>query len=329
MSLNNPQHNTIMRQYDLLQQQAAADLSARQEAVYKAIPAYEQLDNTIASVAAKHARAVISGQPASSKSIHEELQLLEKQKQDLLISHGYPADYLCHTYRCPDCKDTGYINGEKCHCFKQAIVDLVYAQSNIKEILKEENFNHFCLDYYSEEKDLRMGIAPRTHMKKVLENCYSFIDNFDHEFSNILFYGATGVGKTFLSNCIAKELLDRAHTVIYLSAIQLIKVFEDHAFNRFDNEAGTSDSMYQYILDCDLLIIDDLGTETVNSFTTSQLFDCLNGRLLRRKSTILSTNQKPEQLMDVYSERIFSRLISNYQVTLILGEDIRLKKAIS
>lgn len=328
MPLKNSQYNTIMRRYDLTRQTAAAARRQRLEKVYELVPGFAQLDEAIAAAAARHARAKISGQAVSPEALHTELAALEAKKTALLKSFGYPEDYLEIQYTCPDCKDTGFIDGKKCHCFKQAVVDLVYAQSNIKDRLTEENFDSFDINYYSDEVNQRLGISPRENMCAVLETCMDFIKHFDDTPGNLLFYGHTGVGKTFLSNCIAKALLDTAHTVIYLSAPQLVEVLERHTFGR-DDETQAIDEMPEYINDCDLLIIDDLGTEMNNFFTASRLFSCLNGRQLRKKSTIISTNLSLDDLQEIYSERIFSRLISNYQVTLIIGEDIRIKKAIS
>lgn len=328
MPLKNSQYNTIMRQYDLYRQAASKERQQRLEEVYEKIPSFAQIDAQIASVAANFARARISGRAVDASSVHENIAGLEAQKLALLAQYGYPEDYLELHYHCPDCQDTGFIGGEKCHCFKQAVVDLVYLQSNIKERLLEENFNHFDIRYYSEKKDPRLGISPRENMESVLKTCREFIQNFDTVHANLLFYGHTGVGKTFLSNCIAKELLDSAHTVIYLSAPQLIEIMERHTFGR-EEISEQPEEMPDYIRDCDLLIIDDLGTEMNNFFTAAQLFSCINGRQLNQKSTIISTNLSLDDLQENYSERIFSRLISHYQVTLILGDDIRIKKAIS
>lgn len=328
MPLKNSQYNTIMRRYDLTRQAAAADRRQRLEAIYALVPGFSQLDEAIAAAAADHARAKISGQAVSSADLHSRLSALEEKKAALLKAAGYPEDYLEIKYTCPECKDTGFIDGQKCHCFKQAVVDLVYAQSNIKDRLEEENFDSFDISYYSDEINPKLGISPRENMRTVLKTCMDFIRNFDDASGNLLFYGHTGVGKTFLSNCIAKALLDTAHTVIYLSAPQLVEVLERHTFGR-DDESQNIDEMPEYINDCDLLIIDDLGTEMNNFFTASRLFSCLNGRQLRKKATIISTNLSLDDLQEIYSERIFSRLISNYQVTLIIGDDIRIKKAIS
>ena len=149
-----------------------------------------------------------------------------------------------------------------------------------------------------------------------------FVRTFGQEFRNLFLYGDTGVGKTFLSNCIAKELIDSAYSVIYFTAFELFDIF---AKSRFDKDT-LADTMYGYIFDCDLLIIDDLGTELTNSFIASQLFLCLNERLLKKRSTIISTNLSLESIVEIYSERIFSRITSNYTMLRLTGDDIRIKK---
>jgi len=328
MSLKNAQYNTIIRQYDLRQLDNNYRLSKRLEEIYAVIPEYKALDEKIPVISATQARTAVTTGCFNPDKLHQELALIEEQKRQLLVRSGYQSDYLAPLYRCKDCKDTGYIDNKKCHCFKQAIVDLVYSQSNIKARLAKENFKHFNIDWYSEQFDKKLGISPRKQMEGILKTCKAFIRNFDKKPGNILLYGNTGVGKTFLSNCIAKELLDTAHTVIYLTAFQLIDILETNTFGHADADPQDA-NMFDYIFDCDLIIIDDLGTEMNNSFVTSQLFLCINERILHNKSTIISTNLSLEDLKDRYSERFFSRIISDYQIFPIIGEDIRVKKAIS
>ena len=151
-----------------------------------------------------------------------------------------------------------------------------------------------------------------------------FVNQFDTTFANLYFFGDTGIGKTFLSNCIAKELLDLGHSVIYFTAFQLFDILSKGVFEKDADAIAT----HQNIFDCDLLIIDDLGTELSNSFTTSQLFLCLNERILRQKSTIISTNLNMNQVADIYSERVLSRISNSYTIIKLFGDDIRLKKRI-
>jgi DNA replication protein DnaC len=167
------------------------------------------------------------------------------------------------------------------------------------------------------------GLTARQTAERALQECRRFVETFDEQFENLFLYGDTGLGKTFLSHCIAKELLERTHSVIYFSSFRLFELFADSAFGRSDS---SQDEMEQHIFDCDLLIIDDLGTELVNSFVSSELFHVLNERILRRKSTLISTNLSLATFADTYSERIFSRISSNYRMLKLIGDDIRLLK---
>ena len=236
-----------------------------------------------------------------------------------------PKNYFEPVYECPDCKDTGYIGWKPCHCFKQQAIDLIYTQSNIKDILTKENFSTLSLDYYSDSNvNPATGLTSLATAKAAVARCHEFVDQFDNTFANLYFFGDTGIGKTFLSNCIAKELLDSGHSVIYFTAFQLFDILSKGVFEKDADAIAT----HQNIFDCDLLIIDDLGTELSNSFTTSQLFLCLNERILRQKSTIISTNLNMNQVADIYSERVLSRIMTYYTIIKLFGEDIRSKKRI-
>lgn len=323
MALSNSQYDHLIRMYEQRQLDNENRLRRRFEEVYTNIPKIQELDNLISSLSLSKARKLLSGDETALNSLKTELQEIIQLKQTILTEAGYPADYLELQYTCPDCQDTGYIDNKKCHCFKKAIIDYLYTQSNLQEVLKKENFDTFSLEYYSNNHiDPLTGRSSLTAMRIALTACHSFVDNFSNEFNNILLYGDTGVGKTFLSHCIAKELIEQSFSVIYFTASQLFDIF---AKNRFDKDPA-SELDYEHIYDCDLLIIDDLGTEFSNSFTSSQLFICLNERILRRKSTVISTNLNLDDLKNLYSERVFSRITSNYAVLRLTGDDIRIQK---
>ena len=323
MALSNSQYDQLMRDYEQLQLDNEHELRLRFDEVYAKIPKLRTIDDTISSLSVEKAKRLLEGDEDALSSFHEKLLTLTGEKQKLLTSHGFPSDYLEKHYHCPDCQDTGYIGNERCHCFKQAAIDLVYTQSNLKSVLEKENFSTFSFSYYSDEQtNPATGLSARETAQNAVAECRNFIAGFTKEFSNLFLYGDTGVGKTFLSNCVAKELLDRGHSVIYFTAFELFHVFEKNVFERAQDMALP----YQNIFDCDLLIIDDLGTELSNSFTVSQLFLCLNERILRKKSTIISTNLGLNQLAEIYSERTFSRISSNYTMIKLFGDDIRIKK---
>lgn len=329
MQLKNFQYNKILREYDKRQLENRHELEERVKHIYSILPELKEIDDQIVSNSIQSAKLSLMGDDQSLNSLADRNLDLSMRKIEILTENGYPSNYLMPTYHCKDCKDTGYIENEKCHCFKQAIVDLLYSQSNIKGIMEQENFSTFRYDFYTDSYiEETTNLTPLANIKKVVSSCIEYIDTFDSTYSNLLLYGNAGVGKTFLANCIAKELLDRSHTVIYLTAFQLFDILEKNKFNK-DQEKSEANEQFAYILDCDLLIIDDLGTELNNSFITSQLYLCINERHLRKKSTIISTNLSWDNLNTNYSERIFSRLASNYRLLKIVGDDIRIKKAFS
>ena len=323
MALNNSQYDEIQRGYDDRQLRNKDILAARTKEVYAKAPELLEIEHAIAECSVSSARKFFDGNADAITELKQQISSLRTRKAVILESLGYPADYLQPIYTCPDCKDTGYINGERCHCFTQQAIDMIYTQSNIKDILEKENFSNFSFDYYSDTiTNPATGLTSLETATAAYGICQNFIENFDKTFANLCFYGDTGTGKTFLSNCIAKELLDKGHSVIYFTAFQLFDILSKGIFDK-DNKAMAA---HQNIFDCDLLIIDDLGTELANSFTTSQLFLCLNERILRKKSTIISTNLNMGQIADIYSERVLSRISSCYTIIKMFGDDIRMKK---
>lgn len=323
MALTNAQYDEIMRGYQTRQLKNRRITQERLETVYKQLPQLKIIQDNISSASVAAARAKLTDDPTGYKTAMENLARLKTEKEHLLSASGYSADYFEPIYTCKSCKDTGYINGEKCFCFKQATIDVVYSQSNIKEVLERENFSTFSYKYYSHE-DINpvTGLSSLDTVKRAVAECKHFIEDFDNKPKNILIYGDTGVGKTFLSNCVAKELLERGYSVIYFTAFQFFDILSKGVFQK-DADAITA---HQNIYDCDLLIIDDLGTEFANSFTSSQLFLCVNERILRNKSTIISTNLNMSDLAEMYSERVPSRITSNYTVIKLFGDDIRILK---
>ena len=328
MALKNTQYDRIMREYYRRQLENKRKQDERVRAAYQSIPALGEIDAQIATLSVQRARTLLNGEEDALVKLRLDIGRLAEQRLRLLTEHGYPADYLELHYTCPDCMDTGYVGDEKCHCFKQAVIDLLYTQSNIREILKEENFDRFRFDYYSDESpDPATGMTPLANIRRIVAECRQFIQSFDTESGNFFFYGDTGVGKTFLSHCISRELLDTAHSVIYFTAFELFDLFSKTTFRRDEGDDELK-RMHSYIFDCDLLIIDDLGTELTNSFVSSQLFLCINERILRKKSTIISTNLHMNVFRDTYTERVFSRISSHYTMRKLLGDDIRILKKI-
>lgn len=319
MSLTNSQYDAIMREYDQIQLRNRQILADRAEEVEQAIPDYDRACAEIASLSVEYGKQYVSGEITNLDEYHQKMNELSYRKKKLLEEAGFPCDYLEPVYTCPDCKDTGYVDGKRCLCLEKRIINVLYSQSNLDQVLSTENFSSLSYDYYSGE-DL-------ANFRKAVESSFSFVKNFHVEYQNLLFYGAVGTGKSFLSNCIAREILNLGYSVIYFSASGLFELLARYAF-----DANQKEMLYKTLEDlynCDLVIIDDLGTEMTNNFSNSHLFTFLNERNLRKKPTIISTNLSLSELKDRYSERIFSRLTNQFTFRKLSGSDIRVLKNIT
>ena len=300
----------------------------RRNEVYNRIPEIKEIDQKIASSSIQAARNRIRKITVDTGDISRRNKALADKKRLLLKQHGYPENYLEPIYDCPLCKDTGYLDGKPCKCMTQQIIDELYNQSTIRKILEQENFSTFSLAYYSKEPDGIHKHTPYENASNTLAACKDYVEHFEKSHPGVLIYGETGLGKTFLSNCIAKALLDKGHTVLYLTSINL---FENILSGIIMGNVREKENMalYDYIYNCELLIIDDLGTEAINTMTTSQFFVCLNERILNHKSTLISTNLELTELATYYSERIFSRIFNNFTVLHLFGNDIRIQKKLN
>ena len=291
----------------------------RREQIYALIPEYKDLEDEVASLSVARAKQLLDDPSVDLTEYRSRVSAMASKKKALLKQHGYTEDYLEPGYTCTDCQDTGYINGEKCHCFRQMEITLLYEQSNIQDMISKENFSTLSYEYYDGE-DL-------TRFQNAVNVSKNFVAGFKKHYENLFFYGSVGTGKSFLSGCIAKELLMQSNSVIYFSANGLFNTLARYTF-----DTKSKDALYNLnkdLYNCDLVIIDDLGTEVTNSFVESQLFSLLNERHMCQKSTIISTNLNLEELRDRYSERIFSRITSNYSICKFTGKDIRIQRKLS
>ncbi len=321
MGLTNQQYESIIKGYEQQQLQNRRLWQERRDKIYQQLPQYESLENSVGTISLDYTRRMLDGDDVALHELHEALASISTQKEMILKEAGYPSDYLAPIYHCGDCKDTGYTRDyqellQKCHCFRQQEIALLYEQSNIQEMIQKENFTTLSYEYYNGEDLKRFKVAE--------EMSRNFVRDFKHSYDNIFFYGTVGTGKSFLSGCIARELLQIGLSVIYFSSSGLFDTLARYTF-----DIKLKESLYNFYKDlynCDLVIIDDLGTEVTNSFVTSQLFSCLNERHLRKKSTIISTNLSLEELRDRYSDRIFSRITSNFNICKLSGQDIRMYK---
>lgn len=237
----------------------------------------------------------------------------QAQRRMFLKKAGFPEDWLDVHYSCPKCEDKGFVNGIMCDCFKDLLKSLEYEKLCSKLPVGSCRFDNFKLDYYHDGA----GTSPRRRMESVLNYCKTYATDFSRRSPSLLLYGKTGLGKTHLSLAVAGKAVESGYGVIYTSAQNLFNKLEKEKFGRSDGNTEET------ILDCDLLIIDDLGAEFTTQFTVSALYNIINSRELEGKPTIISTNLTPEQLTSTYSERIASRILSNFVMLYFDGSDIR------
>ncbi|MGF7400845.1 ATP-binding protein [Thermoanaerobacterium thermosaccharolyticum] len=315
----------VLREYEMLRDKSLKEALMRRQEVYKKIPEISNIDDEIKDIGIEISKSIFL-KPQKHKELLENLRsrlnALKKKKADLLRSNGYPEAYMEQKFECNICKDTGYVNNKRCKCFEQKLINLYYRQSSIEDITKIENFGNFDYYLYS-DKPYKGKMSPRENMKSIVDVAKDFIDNFDNEKESLFFYGDSGLGKTFLSNCIAKELLDRGKVVLYRTAPDLI---EGLRLNKLNSD---NDSYFEYtdlLRECDLLIIDDLGTEPITPFSLQEIFSIVNARLLANKKFIISTNLPLSEVMNIYPERLCSRILGNFKLLNFYGEDIRIKR---
>lgn len=331
MGISSTQYKDIMYQYDQIRLKNHHIAEERYAKVCEQIPEIHSIQEQLVKLSADYARKELLNPDREDdySSYINTKRVLKEKKRKLLTDNGYPADYLAPIYNCKLCCDTGYIDNKPCKCFTQRKIALLYQHSNLMDVLDSENFSTFSEKYYDDKViNDNVSMTPRQNILKLKNICLEYVKHFDDTYKNIIFYGNTGVGKTFITHCIAKALLDTLHTVVYLSALQLINTLENNRFSNDDKEVSDSNGLSD-IFESELLIIDDLGTELVNSFTSSELFNFIEERHLNRKSTIISTNLSFKELRKKYSERIFSRFTGYYTFYMIVGNDIRNKISIS
>lgn len=316
MSITNLQFATIKKRYDEKHRDAIMRRNDNERIVKEKVDGYLELSEAIASLSIECAERAINGDSSAIDDLKSTISDLSSQKMQLMTGAGFPADFLEPVFECTDCQDTGYIGSEMCHCFKKQIISILYNQSNIINSLDDTGFDRMSEKYYSGD-DLNNFLNAK-------EKAINFVNNFDNNYQNLIFYGTVGVGKSMLSSCIAKELLNTGHSVIYFSSASLFDELASQAFNR-SSDKNDIENIYS----CDLLIIDDLGTELNNNFVVSSFFSLLNERALRRKPVIISTNLTLIELKDRYTDRAFSRVTGGYTLCKLSGPDIRVASRIN
>ena len=332
MALTTEQYNRIMRGYDEKRDRHRQEALLRRQDVYLHIPEYRKLEDEIRSLRIRslenRLNEVPSGIPAAENNesgtegpapvLPDEtaarIEELTARRDALLSQYGYPADYLEEKADCPDCLDTGYVNGRKCRCFRLQETALLCDQSRLKDLILFNNFSLLSEEYY-EGQDLE-------RFRKAAAACRQFLKDYPDTVRHLCFYGTVGTGKSFLSICVADEMLKRGCSVLYFSAVDLFDRLSSYGYDASSREAYQA--FLKDLYECDLLILDDLGTEYSSQMTATRFFALLNERILRKKPMIISTNLELDELRDRYSDRVFSRMVASFDMRKLTGKDIRL-----
>ncbi len=302
---------------------AARDLRQRRESFYEYCPRAAEIESELASISVAAGRAVLGG-----KDLRQELELmrqkslgLQQELSALLSENHLPPNYLEEWYICPECSDRGHIGGHICSCMKRLLSQLAYERINAGSRLELTDFDSFSVLYYPDVYDEQAGRNIRDYMESVLRFCRRYAEKFSPESGSMLFQGGPGLGKTHLSLAIAQEVIDKGFGVVYVSAPQILRRLEDEQFGRVrDEERGTTEELLRT---CDLLILDDLGTEFGSRFSTAAVYDLINSRLLEHKALIISTNLTVKDMEEKYGIRLVSRVVGTLDRVEFLGNDIR------
>ena len=327
----------ILHEYEEKRNKASLKAEKRKAELLAVNPRLSEIEDELSKISISTAKAILISNKTEKDKLLTDLKkktnTLMKEKTAFLKTLSKDSNFLNPQYECKTCKDTGYVlrdgNSAMCTCLKQRIYDIAYNKSNMGN-LERENFSTFDLRFFSDKpnKELyKSEISPRQNINLIREKAEEFIKNFDNpNEKNLLFIGNTGLGKTFLTNCIANEILKQGKTVLYQTAPVMLDTIIDAKFGKENSNIN----LLENILNVDLLIIDDLGTETVNNYKIEELFTIINTRLLNQNhkitKTIISTNLTAEELFKTYTTRIGSRLAGNYRFLRFFGEDLRMKK---
>jgi DNA replication protein DnaC len=316
-------HKSLTR-FEEDKQRRAEAFARRREQIFREIPRLEEIDRELKGAMSKIIASSLrrGTDPLPALRVIRDRNLdLQRERSALLMEHGYEADELEEKPACVLCGDAGFRDGAMCRCLRK-----YYARAQIEELSKlldvgTASFETFNFDWYSSEVRPNLGISPRENMEQNFDTCQDYARQFGPRSGNLLLTGQPGLGKTFLSACIARVVSESGFSVVYDTATHIFAQFEEAKFNREDGEAAREDA--NRCMKCDLLILDDLGTEMVTSFVQSALYQIVNGRLIAGKQTIISTNLNPAEIGRRYSPQILSRLEGEYQILPFFGEDIR------
>lgn len=291
---------------------------AKKAQLYNKVPELEQLDRKIYSVFVDAAKKSLAGGKVDFDAAEAESLKLQEYKRELLCNLNLTEEDLQPQYSCKLCSDTGYHNGKLCECVRFIAAKMIFDDINKDVPLENSTFETFELKYYSDNPD-NSGTSPRSVMSRIKQACERYAQSFTPKSDSILFFGRTGLGKTHLSLSIANEVIAKGYNVVYAPIARVLQQIEREYFSRENKDSKTLES----VINCDLLIIDDLGTEFKTSFVTSTIYDIINSRILSGRPTLINTNLSLEELENQYSERVVSRISHGYKKFTFVGEDVR------
>ncbi len=314
----------VRLRYEATRKKHEQELEERRAEALGRFPRLEEIEREEKQLAFNLIRSILK-----SENIVEELEAqshkLRQERQAILRDGGYPSDYLLMAYNCEKCKDTGIVDTSFCTCRNKILTEELYKLSGIAQSIVTQNFSTFDPSIFRANRNNDELYSPREMIQAYRERTLRYAQEGYKKGENLLFTGSVGTGKTFLLNCIAKELMDRGVFVFYESAVTLMKILTDYQFSKM-SERPAVEGKFSLVKNAQVLIIDDLGTELSSSVNTSHLFDLLNDRLIRGLSTLISTNLSLEEIRDYYDERIFSRILGEYEILSVFGDDLRISK---
>ena len=324
---------SLLSDYEQKKRKAEVNFEHQKVELYKKIPRLQEIEDELNSVAINETKNILFGNSSSLENLHQKIESLKEERKNILSENNLSVNVLQPKYECCLCKDTGYIKSGTsatvmCSCLKQKLLNISYNKSNMTNLSKE-NFENFNPNIFSNEISSNFNISPKQNILNIKQKCIEFVNDFDNaNTKNLLFTGNTGLGKTYMSNCIANELIKKGKNVLYQTAPVLLETIIDNKFNKY--KTANKDNFYKDVLEADLLIIDDLGTECLNSMKLSELFTILNTRILNLNNkvtkTIISTNLNINNIFKSYEERIGSRIVGYYDIYYFFGEDLRFKR---
>lgn len=299
------------------------NLEKRRHEVFEKVPRIAEIEKQITKKNLERIRNLVHD--ANTDKITAEIEVLEKERDNLLEKNNFPLDYLEMKYHCDICKDTGVDGTKICSCRKKIKIEQLFENSEIEEILKRQNFDNFDLSLFRRDRQNGELISPYENMKEIKEELFEYATNFSDESLNLYLFGPVGTGKTFMINCIANEVLKDGHSVVYLTETDLVNEVLEYKY-AFSEKKSELRPRFDSIFNSDLLIIDDLGSNPINENSKSAVFEVINKRLVKKLPVIISSNLNTEQLRAKYDMRIYSRIVGEYFSRHFYGNDIRISK---